>query len=261
MNLQPVNSESALQRRLKRFWCDNRKRKRGLLSFVESLHDVGAPAVFGGMVRDFARGGAVHFRSDVDMVVSTDDADHLDWFLRNYDSVRNKFGGHRVRLDRWLVDVWPVANTWAFNQGYVDGGELKDLTQTTFFNWDAAVYEISTNHLHLIDRYIEDVEEGHLDINLEANPNPSGMVVRAWKLMRSMEASISPELAVYICNFIYEHKNELIHSYASKASYYWITPETLDQFYGLLDEHLTAFPSCSFKLPPRQSSIFELLEN
>lgn len=261
MNLRPVASESALQQRLRRFWNDGRKRKRGLLNFVENLNAVGTTAVFGGMIRDFARGGAVTFRSDVDLVVSTEDADHLDRFMRDYDSVPNRFGGHRVKLDFWLVDVWPAANTWAFNQGHVEGSELKDLTQTTFFNWDAAVFEINTSRLHLIDGYIKAVEQGNLDINLEVNPNPAGMVLRAWKMMLFFEASISTQLTNYICRSIDYYQDDLIRQYASKSKFNWVNHKSLDHFHGLLQKHLSTTPKRPFKLlPARQSSLFELLE-
>jgi hypothetical protein len=204
------------------------------------------------MIRDFAIGGASSFRSDVDLVVGTNDSDYLAWIISSMPHQPTRFGGWRIRLDHWIVDVWPVANTWAFDQGHVHGGRLEDLPATTFFDWDAAAFEIETGRLLLLDGYIEAIASRVLDVNLAPNPNPLGMAVRALKMMRKWDASLAPRLSSYLSAVVNEDRYEILRQYKDRPTYQWLNESLVDELWGRLSSHLRSNPLLPFKLENEQ---------
>lgn len=255
--LRPVMSKSALKKRLMRFWNTEQRSRNALQSFVSHIEQAGTVGVFGGMVRDFAGSGVKHFNSDIDLVVATGDPDHLKWLLSGRNSTQNRFGGWRLCVDKWLIDVWASSNTWAFSQRYVEHtGNLDELPQTTFFNWDAAVFEIKNKNLHLIDDYILSINSGILDINLPENPNPFGMVFRTWNFMRQGDISISPRLTFYINNVI-EKDEKLIAEYGRSKKYNSFTRKEFINFKREIHKQVEYFPLLPFSLPSRQLRLRE----
>ena len=255
MGVPPASSELALQQRLLRFWWGPARRKDELVDLATRLRQSGTVAVFGGMVRDFAIQGAVSFRSDVDLVVETDDPDHLDWLIRDRSAIKNRFGGWRLQLDHWMVDLWAAEKTWAFAEKHVDGQSIRDLTKTTFFNWDAAVFEIDSGVLHLLDGYVASVKSGVLDINLAENPNPPGIVVRALELMRKHKASVTPRLAWYLANIIARQRDEITHRYGNGKHKFWLTEGALMDLQNSLNIHFEKAPLLPFQLPRGQERL------
>ena len=78
--------------------------------------------LFGGMLRDLSLVGNVGFKSDIDLVIDTEEDESLDYLLKTYSAKRNKFGGYRLCLSKWKVDIWMLKSTWAFREGYVKVG-------------------------------------------------------------------------------------------------------------------------------------------
>ena len=157
--------------------------------------------LFGGMIRDFALYPPKLFSSDIDLVVDGDDW-AIERCLERFNATTNRFGGYRLMLGSRTVDIWALRQTWAFTSGHVAGHTFQELTQTTFFNWDAAVYELRSGTLHCLDNYFELLQSRVLDINLEANPNPAGNVLRALRLAFSGEAKLGARLTKYLLRFL-----------------------------------------------------------
>jgi len=126
--------------------------------------------------------GNEKFRSDIDLVINTDNISLLESVLAPYSPHRTAFGGYRIGLRKWVVDLWPLQWTWAIRSGYVRGDSLSDLTKTTFFNWDAIVYEIGSGAIHFAPRYVDELKNRLLSINLAVNPNPEGTAIRALRM-------------------------------------------------------------------------------
>jgi hypothetical protein len=90
---------------------------------------------------------------------------------------------------------------------------LADLTKTTFFDWDAAVYLPHTSTLHSIDDYIERLSSGVVTINLEPNPNPLGAVARTLRLLLDWQVGLSHRLAQFLSqNLSAYDRNQLVQA-------------------------------------------------
>lgn len=209
MNVRPATSERVLRTRLDRFWKHPDQKTSGLLSFASELKTFGRVGVFGGMVRDFALGGRRSFHSDIDLVVETNEFTKVESLSCRFGAKRNRFGGLRLRVDGWDIDLWATGSTWAMCSKIVDGNRLDDLPKTTFFNWDAAVYDLENSKLYLKANYLSDIGAGVLDVNLIENPNPAGMAARAVKHLMRSRAKPSPKLVQYLRAQLAENFGEI----------------------------------------------------
>lgn len=161
------------------------------------VRDLPETAIFGGMIREFALGNARYFTSDIDLVSLAPQVE-IESAIRGFSPVVNKFGGFRFVIDKQRFDIWSLESTWAFQRGYVVGNSFIDLLKTTFFNLDAACYDVKKNQLHLIDRYVDDANGLRLDINLVHNPNPRGMARKALSFALNKSLGMSGNLTDFI---------------------------------------------------------------
>ena len=193
-----AKSTDVLRKRLRRFFSSPYVSRYETRQFLETVSAVGDVAIFGGMVRDIAYWGPRGFSSDVDAVIATEDRAGLIKILSSYEHKKNKFGGYRIQLSRSSIDLWTLESTWAFRAGLVRGRCFADLIRTTFFDWDAVVFEVRSGRIHSIDRYLERLGRGLVDINLPNNPNPLGAVIRTLRLVVSRRAALSSKLADHL---------------------------------------------------------------
>ena len=194
--------KESLRRRARRFLSTDLYGRIEVRDFCTKMSDVGDVAIFGGMLRDLSLEGNVGFSSDVDLVIDSTDLSAIENVISNYRSSRTAFGGHRIQFKRWSVDVWPLQLTWAIRNGHVTGDKLADLTNTTFFNWDAIVYDLSSGLVHCSEQYFDELEGRLLTINLASNPNPEGAAIRALKMAVTKRARLSYMLAEYTADVL-----------------------------------------------------------
>lgn len=163
---------------------------KSIVEFLNFLSDVvpdGDVYLFGGILRDVALFGRRGFTSDIDLVVEGD-WDHCVKYLASLGAHRNKFGGFRLELAGWPVDIWNATDTWAIRQGFVTYKSIASLTETTVLNWDAILMNWRTGAFVCREGYLEDLRERTLDVVLVANPNPLGMIVRVFRHLCSKDA-------------------------------------------------------------------------
>lgn len=166
---------------------------------IDALPD-GDLYLFGGVLRDLALLGGKSFNSDIDLVVEG------DWqsctkYLDHLGARRNKFGGYRLEVAGWDVDIWNARETWAIKQGLVPYRGIASLTETTVLNWDAVLMNWRTRALVFRDRYLDEIQSRTLDIVLEQNPDPSGMAVRVFRHLCLKDAkSVTPRALTYLAN-------------------------------------------------------------
>ena len=223
-----VTSKSVLKQRLKRFFHGNNTGRQQVRQLCDVLLSRAPVYLFGGAIRDIALNGIDKFYSDIDLVVDCSQI-HLDQLLSELvhqhkllsaDAIKqNKFGGYRVTAMKWLVDIWPLERTWAFAKGIVPYGSVSSLLNTTVLNWDAVMYDFSQEQLICSDHYINELNAGHLALNLIDNPNPKGQAVRILRTMFEKEVrSITPELARYLTRLIHLYGETALCDY-EKSSY------------------------------------------
>ena len=166
---------------------------------TDSLPD-GDIYLFGGVLRDLALLGGRGFDSDIDVVVEGDWRS-CEKYFEHLGARRNKFGGYRLEVASWKVDVWSAKETWAIKQNLVEYRGIASLTETTVLNWDAILMNWRTRAFIFKENYLDEIQSRVLDIVLEQNPDPMGMVVRVFRHLCMKDAkSVTPKALTYLAN-------------------------------------------------------------
>lgn len=163
--------------------------------------------IFGGMVRDLFLFNITEFKSDIDLVTSASSREIFEC-IKNFNPVRNKFGGYRLFHLGLPFDIWSLQDTWAIREGHVKGKTIEDLCKTTFFNCDAIIYDVFIERIHTCPGYRKSMLKKLLDINLKPNPSPQKMANKAIQMCMEKEFS----LTIQLCQFVLEHAYKDAHS-------------------------------------------------
>lgn len=248
-----VTDFRALKKRIGRFLNSKKFERDEVFDLMELSQKLGRVAIFGGMLRDLCIGGNRFFDSDVDLVFEQHDKGNLETLLKEYRYKLNAFGGYRIQLKKWHVDIWNIENTWAFKNNIVKMDGFKSLTETTFFNWDAIVYEVDSGDIHSAENYLMNLHERYLDINLIENPNALGSMVRALRMMIKLNAKLSPSLCDYVFDNMEKFDSDVIIAYEKQK--YWkasLSSEILSNIFISMKYHKANQLSDAFELPSKQ---------
>ena len=201
-----VSNPTALKKRLDRFFFDSVPARTGLSKFVTDLTEITEAYAFGGLIRDIAFDGTRKFASDVD-IVYRGESEAVTRFIQCFPYKTNKFGGARIEVQSWLIDIWPVEQTWAFSTGAQDYSCVQSLLNTTITTWDSALYSLNDKSLILGDKFFSGMESGTLDLVLAENPNRLGLLVR---LMRHLSGervkAITPTVSELLMRALQDHR-------------------------------------------------------
>lgn len=210
----PAPDHKTAKKRLRRFFEEPTSERRHVPSLISRLAEASDVFVFGGAVRDISLLGGSKFNGDVDIVVRAFDKSGLYSVMKSYDATRNKFGGYRLQIGRWKFDVWDSSETWAYKVGAVVEQTHLSLLETTFFNWDAIVFDAHQGVLHHGPQYFDDLADKYLELKLEDNPNMLGAFVRALRtLSLSDEICTGPKLSRFLKAQLANTANREIMSY------------------------------------------------
>lgn len=190
---------SILKRRMDEYlWWDEHSANRRLRLVLEHHFQMFENvAIVGGMVRDFARVGSAGFNSDVDLVVDAPAGEVAD--MANTAGARvNAFGGYSIEKQGWSIDFWALETTWAIREGHVHGDRLEDFTRSTFFDFDAIMYDVRRRRIICDDNYLSRLNSGEMEINLRPNPTIVGNLFRAIRRVLLWDLSAGPELKSFI---------------------------------------------------------------
>ena len=208
--------------------------------------------LFGGVLRDLAMFGRKGFASDIDLVVEGDWV-HLANYLERLGASRNRFGGYRLYVERWPIDIWAARETWAIREGLVRYRGIESLTKTTILNWDAILLNWRTKEMVCRPDYFSEIQQHLMDVVLTKNPNPLGAAVRAFRHLCSKDAEkLTVAAARYLGDAAKRHSSESIVR-AETASYRnrVIDPIVLG-FFEQLDTSSTPAMRCQFKKAMRR---------
>lgn len=249
---RPVTSEHELRERVEAYLEDPVLGGPEICETISSLSSVGRVAIFGGMIRDLARGGAKAFRSDVDLVIDCE-VEELERFVRKLPVERNKFGGYRFLGRRFAYDLWALPSTWAVRQGHVAADALADLTKTTFFDCDAVVYDARTRAIHWADCYLDRLQDGTVEINLEDNPNRVGVLARTLRILFEWRQSLGPQLAWYLHQGLDEMGDEVCRYVARGSLHRPLRSIPIAHLVERIRAHEVSRPFCLNRVHPQAS--------
>lgn len=170
------------------------------LGFMTDAIPRGDVYLFGGVLRDLALYGKRGFKSDIDLVVEGG-WDYCIPYLLSLGARQNKFGGYRLSIGGWPVDIWNARDTWAIREGLVNYSGIASLTQTTVLNWDAILMNWRSRSFVWRDNYLAELQSRQLDIVLEPNPDPLGMAVRVFRHFCLKDAKrVTQRAALYLAH-------------------------------------------------------------
>jgi hypothetical protein len=182
------------------------------LDFLADSIPLGEVYLFGGILRDLALLGRRGFNSDVDLVVEGHWS-HCVAYLESLGAMQNKFGGFRLPVAGWSVDIWNAQETWAIRNGCVEYRGIASLTETTVLNWDAILMDWRTKRFVSRPGYLREIHERILDVVLMQNPNPLGMAVRVFRHLCLKDAKkITSRGAAYLADATEKYTFDLIRS-------------------------------------------------
>jgi hypothetical protein len=193
-----VNNLAALKKRVLRFF-DSPKRA-DVKNLIRTLSLGGEVLVFGGLLRDIALFGGDSFNSDIDLVVDCPASALYDFFEVTAPFARkNQFGGYRVKVGGWSIDVWPIKKTWAFASGVISYVDRRSLLLTTITNWDAIAFSFKDEVLIARHDYVDTLLKKELGIVLVDNPNKLGAFLRVLKLIFDKKVEVLlPSAVAYL---------------------------------------------------------------
>ena len=197
-----VNDRLRLKKRVDYFFRSETRDRNEVARFAEQMSDLGQVAIIGGMLRNLYLEGTREFVSDVDFVIDCHSILEFERAMGTLNAQRNRFGGFGIDLNKWKVDIWPLQKTWAAVEGHLKVEKLDDLINATFFNWDEAIYRLNDHKLTTAPQYFEWLSRRLLEINLEANPNPMGNAIRAFRYAWRWNANFGPRLARHVLSQI-----------------------------------------------------------
>lgn len=239
-----IISSRALKQRLSLFFKRAKSYDLGIAEVIRCTQSVGQTAIFGGMLRDLLLYGEEGFKSDTDLVVASD-TNSLEDALNIFSPERNAFGGYRLNYKYSKIDVWCLSDTWAFREGLVSGRDFQDLVKTTFFNWDAIAFLLDDNDLFLGDSYLESIAKRVLDINLEPNPNPLGVLKRTFVRAYKDNAILTPRLVIYLGRVLDSMSEKTLNQEIGNRNNEFLT------FCASLRKHIEEAPMSTFELRPQ----------
>lgn len=151
-----ANSRSQIEQRAKRFFAPNSVRTREVHDKVFTpLSKCGKVYVIGGALRDLAFFGADRRpTSDIDIVVAgpSSEVKHIALDLH---ANQNRFGGYGIKTGGMKVDFWAFEDTWAKVQKHAEIRKVDDLLKSTFFDWDAILYNVFEKKIIANTNYVD----------------------------------------------------------------------------------------------------------
>ncbi len=176
---------------------------KDIANFIDSIlytMKFGDIYLFGGILRDLALMGRRGFSSDIDLVIDGD-WESCEIKLISLKAHKNKFGGYRLEISGWPIDIWDAKKTWAIREGLVKYDSISSLVNTTVLNWDAILMNWRTQEFICNDEYLSELKNRTMNIVLKNNPNPLGMAVRVFRHLCSKDArSITSTVVEYLAD-------------------------------------------------------------
>lgn len=179
-------------------WRDGSAPNRRLRAiFDRNFTDFKNIAIIGGMARDLARAGKPGFRSDVDMVIDAPQRD-VERMAQATGAVRNRFGGYSFQSEGWKIEFWALETTWASRERHVRVEAIEDLVNCTFFDWDAILYDVWNRRVVCRTDYVDKLDRGVMDIELQPTPSVTGNLYRAVRRLLRWNVQPGPKLERFI---------------------------------------------------------------
>ena len=231
--------EQSLKKKVKYLLESPKYGRKDAVEVISIIMRYGPTVIIGGMLRDLAVSGNREFCSDIDLVINPDDIELFEEQMMFLGAKKNKLGGYGLQAKKWKVDVWPLEKTWVKEKGYREVNHFKDLLFTTFFNWDAILYDLNNDKIIADRQYFKNLKDHVLDINFEVSLNPLGNSIRAIRSVYKYDAYLTNRLAKYVYQNIKDiHDSDILQSEAQSHAYRFLDSDKLKSFRHEIEEYI-----------------------
>ena len=158
--------------------------------------------LIGGVLREYLDHRSFDNLRDIDIIVNVKNAEKWRETIQKYSIKTNRFGGSTLKCDGFIVDAWPVDQTWAYRQNLVSCGPddyFDNLPKTVFLNIDGIVFDWQRNVWN-DEEYQSAMKSKILDIVLPENPLLCLNILRTFILQDRYHMGISDRLRQVIIN-------------------------------------------------------------
>ena len=210
-----------------------------ILEFLTELSQFSEVLVFSGVIRNFFLNYCGNIR-DFDLVVNGDEA-VIENFLKKHTSTKNSFGGYKITIDSFKIDIWHIDKTWAYSNYRVDQQLFKDynLPNTAFFNFSSVVFDYNHSNFIVSPNFKNFLDTKEIDLVLEDNPLPQLCIINTIYYKQKFRLNISQNLKNYCLkhfnefeeqdyqNIQIKHFNEIKYDYSFLKTYMQIFQKDL----------------------------------
>ena len=170
------------------------------LWIYEMLIQAGDVYVMGGLLREYKDKDKIVELRDADFTIDIKNRKVWDELLRRVPHKRNHFGGYKFLCSGFIIDIWDVKKTWAFEKQVIkveNNNYFEYLSKSVFLNLDAIIYDLTNDKWNDLI-YQNAVKNGELEIVLRENPFKELNILRAMVLREKYNMRYSEELAKMI---------------------------------------------------------------
>lgn len=177
------------------------------LWLYKMLIQAGDVYVMGGLLREYKDKDKIAELRDADFTINIKNRKVWDELLRQVPHKRNHFGGYKFLCSGFIIDIWDVKKTWAFENQVIkveNSNYFEYLSKSVFLNLDAIIYDLTNNKWNDLI-YRDAIKNGELGIVLRENPFKELNVLRAMVLRKKYNMYYSEELAKMILDYSEQH--------------------------------------------------------
>jgi hypothetical protein len=254
--------EVILRDHVSRFLNSRARLKAPLIAVLRRFGERRLPAViFGGALRDLMVHGPKTEPRDVDVVVDGASIEDLAKLFHDVVVRRTRFGGLHLNVRGWMVDVWPLSDTWALRELGIGCRDFQALTFTTFLNVEAVVIDLTNRRMGrqiYSSGFFEAIRTRILDINLEENPFPELSAIRTLVTASTLKYGMSKRLARYVVHHVtsapLEYSVEVQLSHYGRAR---LDTDTIHAWLKIIREQISTQSVIRVPLEPAQLRLWK----
>ncbi|MEM6814168.1 MAG: hypothetical protein AAF600_07195 [Bacteroidota bacterium] len=197
------------------------KNKKVIYSLFQKLKKLELDLyLFGGFPKDIYFKKYKAIPRDIDLVVLQNNLNGLLDEFKDYRIEKSRFGGIKIKYEGIDVDIWPLAKTWAFENGNIPLSNVDSLSKTTFLNIESIAIELypkENTRKIVTDGFLDATKEKVLELNLQDNPFPELNIARALYSAKRLKYTFGPKLMEFISASLKRHdEDEILQIYERK---------------------------------------------
>lgn len=180
-----------------------------VIQFIETLKKQTNVFIFSGIIRDFFIKSQKDLFRDIDIIIEDDLKIELLFDTLTYK--KNSFGGYKITIDTFTIDLWVIKKTWALNNGQLkfEFDFIHELPKTTFFNFSSIIYSLNNKEFIIGQDFLRFIRDKKIEIVSDKNLYPELCIVNSFYYQERLNLQFGEKLKNYITSNIQENIEKL----------------------------------------------------